>query len=313
MRQAPRFKIFTQGNPKIAKGIGAYFPLVLMLSPASRSGYNVCSHASDACIALCLNTAGRGGMMKGGRPKLAAKVTNAVQKARLRRTKTLKKAPFEFWRAISDDITKALLFCNDFVFSHAEGRKHFFRERRARERKMKPVIRMNGTSDLRWETIPPIDHYPNIMAAYPEVQFYDYTKIPRRFPSRLPDNYYLLYSRSEKPESKRESAEYHRHGVNSAVVFSTAKSEPLPRRFWGRPVIDGDDDDLRFLDPKGVIVGLRAKGYARLDENSGFVVREPYVDNPPVDVSELTDEDFDGGDLFPDFDDVLGEDIKWSD
>jgi hypothetical protein len=36
------------------------------------------------------------------------------------------------------------------------------------------------------------------------------------------------------------------------------------------PVINGDETDLRFLDAKGVIVGLRAKGKARKD-TTGFV------------------------------------------
>ena len=59
-------------------------------------------------------------------------------------------------------------------------------------------------------------------------------------------------------------------GLNFAVVFSTAKGSSLPDTFHGVPVIDGDIHDLRFLDPKGVIVGLRAKGKARKDQ-SGFV------------------------------------------
>ena len=35
-------------------------------------------------------------------------------------------------------------------------------------------------------------------------------------------------------------------------------------------VLEFDESDLRFLDPKGVIVGLYAKGRAKKDE-SGFV------------------------------------------
>ena len=45
----------------------------------------------------------------------------------------------------------------------------------------------------------------------------------------------------------------------------------LPKTFKGLPVIDGDKDDLRFLDPQGVIVGLIAKGKAKQDK-SGFVI-----------------------------------------
>ena len=39
----------------------------------------------------------------------------------------------------------------------------------------------------------------------------------------------------------------------------------------GFRVIDGDKDDLRFLDPKGVVVGLKVKGKAKQDK-SGFVI-----------------------------------------
>jgi hypothetical protein len=35
--------------------------------------------------------------------------------------------------------------------------------------------------------------------------------------------------------------------------------------------VDGDKDDLRFLDPQGVIVGLKAKGDAKHDD-TGFVI-----------------------------------------
>jgi hypothetical protein len=57
------------------------------------------------------------------------------------------------------------------------------------------------------------------------------------------------------------------NGANVAVVFRTSK---YPEKFLGVPVVDGDENDLRFLDPKNVVVGLYAKGKARKD-TSGFV------------------------------------------
>jgi len=61
------------------------------------------------------------------------------------------------------------------------------------------------------------------------------------------------------------------------VVFSTTRGAPLPIEFLGVPVIDSDAHDLRYLDPIGVIVGLRAKGRAarrtRRGTPSAFVVR----------------------------------------
>jgi hypothetical protein len=59
--------------------------------------------------------------------------------------------------------------------------------------------------------------------------------------------------------------------MNVAVVFNTKKGKPLPKTYYGIKVVEGDDTDLRFLDSKRVIVGLRAKGNAKKDR-SGFVV-----------------------------------------
>ena len=56
-------------------------------------------------------------------------------------------------------------------------------------------------------------------------------------------------------------------GMNVAVVF-----RELPESYLGMPVISGDEDDLRFLDPPRYIVGLRAKGRAKKD-TTGFVVQ----------------------------------------
>ena len=48
------------------------------------------------------------------------------------------------------------------------------------------------------------------------------------------------------------------------------KTEAMPETYLGRPVFNGDESDLRFLDPKNVIVGLYAKGKAKKD-TTGFV------------------------------------------
>jgi hypothetical protein len=44
----------------------------------------------------------------------------------------------------------------------------------------------------------------------------------------------------------------------------------MPETYMGRTVFNGEDSDLRFLDPKNVVVGLYAKGKAKKD-TSGFV------------------------------------------
>jgi hypothetical protein len=83
---------------------------------------------------------------------------------------------------------------------------------------------------------------------------------------KLPSNYSLTFSRSETNET--QCLEVLKRGGNVAVVF---RSKVLPTHWNGFPVINGDENDLRFLDPKGVVVGLTAKGKAKSD-TSGFVV-----------------------------------------
>ena len=45
-------------------------------------------------------------------------------------------------------------------------------------------------------------------------------------------------------------------------------------QFLGRDIVDGDDTDLRFLEPNDIISALYAKGRAKLD-GTGFVVDIP--------------------------------------
>lgn len=231
--------LFTIGNPKTAKGEArGYLTAVLHLSPADSAGVgNMCPRATEGCIRTCLNTAGRGGIFRKG------ETTNAIQEARARRTKEYMADRRAFAEALEADIVKL--------------------KRMASRMGLTLAVRVNGTSDqpalaFRLATI------------FPDVQFYDYTKIGRPYLRQRP-NYHLTFSRSESNEADMLDAL--EHGISVAVVFSTKRSKALPTTFAGRPVIDGDAHDLRFLDPRGVIVGLRAKGRARKDRTSGFVVQ----------------------------------------
>ncbi len=125
-----------------------------------------------------------------------------------------------------------------------------------------PVVRLNGTSDIPWERVP-VEGKANIMELFPSVQFYDYTKRYNR--RNLPANYHLTFSLAEDNDGRASAAAT--NGANIAVVFRTDK---FPMTFMGMPVVDGDADDLRFLDGRGVVVGLKAKGPAKKD-TSGFV------------------------------------------
>lgn len=152
---------------------------------------------------------------------------------------------------------------------------------------MVPVVRLNGTSDLPWESFKIPCHNSDLFELCPGVQFYDYTKNPKRAADSLregwPTNYRLVLSRSEK--NLLECTRHLLDGGNVAMVFDTKRKQELPQ-FWSPghcwnpaggspdefPVIDGDKDDLRFLDPSPCIVGLRAKGPA-VHDKSGFVIR----------------------------------------
>lgn len=237
-----RKSLLTFGNPKTAKGEArGYLTAVLHLAPANVAGMGtVCPKATAGCMASCLNTAGRGGIFKAGA------TTNAVQDARKRRTAFYKLDHEGFALALAQDIAAA--------------------ERKAARMGVKLCVRVNGTSD--------IPHLALAMAQrFPDIQFYDYTKLATGWKLDLPPNYHLTFSRSES--NAADAAMALMSGMNVAVVYSTRRGQPLPRYAYANgtryDVIDGDQHDLRFLDPQSVIVGLRAKGRARKD-TSGFVV-----------------------------------------
>ena len=229
-------------NAKTIKGQKyGYMTGVLYLAPYDLSGHQVCPMAEVAqCHEPCLNTAGRGAF------------TN-VQQARIAKTQLLFNDRNEFFARLVKSIRKLVKLAK---------KKHYI-----------PVVRLNGTSDLRWENMPFIYEgvgYTHIFAMFPDVQFYDYTKIPNRVTAHIP-NYDLTFSYSGvvrfQPYVKRAI----KSGYRVAVVFKDR--EIIPAEFLGTTCIDGDDSDLRHEDPPGVVVALYAKGKARRD-TSGFVVRE---------------------------------------
>ena len=230
--------LLTTGNPKLMKGEKkGYLSSVLHLAPATLSGKEVCPKRTAGCTAACLNTAGRGGIMKKG------ETTNIIQQARIRRTKAFFENRQEFLNQLTVDILKA---------------------RASAEKKgLIPVFRLNGTSDLAWEKYE-VANGKNIFQMFSDVQFYDYTKVNNRKVSHI-NNYHLTFSNADGNDMDVRLALS--NGMNVAVVF-----DKLPETYLGRKVINGDETDLRFLDEKNVIVGLKAKGKAKKD-TSGFVVR----------------------------------------
>lgn len=243
----PKFDLLTApgGNPKTAKGEAyGWATAVLHLAPASLSGANVCRYATPACTAGCLNGAGRGGV---GGPD------NPIQRARIRRTRELRRDPKAFLARLAKDIARHEHWCRT---------NGFF-----------PAVRLNGTSDLPWENLRDVDGL-TLFERFPGVRFYDYTKAPiaSRPRVRAIPNYSLTFSLAETRESEEHARQALSLGYNVAVVFDARPgknrpgfdAEPLPETFWGRPVVDGDAHDLRFLDGDapdggGLVIGLRAK------------------------------------------------------
>lgn len=222
-------KLLNLTNAKTPKGekLGVLTG-VMYLAPARLSGFEVCPKATEGCRKACLNTAGRGGM-------------TSTQKARVRKTREFFTQKEAFMAQLEKDI-EALI-------------------RKADREDLQPAVRLNGTADIPWERVRYGEDRRTIFEAFPEIQFYDYTKRPRREP---PANYDLTFSLAESNEAEALLAIL--NGMNVAVVFR----DGLPETYLGLPVINGDETDVRFYDPKGVVVGLKAKGKARRD-TSGFV------------------------------------------
>ena len=227
--------LLTSGNAKILKGekLG-YITKGIHLAPANLSGYETCRWRSKGCTMSCLNTAGRGQM-------------NSIQDSRIAKTKLFFEQRLDFLAKLSKEITSTI--------------------KSAKKKEMKAGFRPNLTSDLMWEDIK-FEDGETILDKFPETQFYDYTKSFGRMAQfingELPSNYHLTFSASENNQKLVEMVL--QMGGNVAVVFRNQ----LPKTWKCIEVINGDENDLRFLDKKGVIVGLIEKGMAKKDE-TGFV------------------------------------------
>jgi hypothetical protein len=227
-------------NAKTVKGekLGFYTG-ILYLAPADVSGYQVCPMAKLAgCEAACLYTAGRGAF-------------NSIQQARIAKTKSYFEDRANFMLNLVKDIEKGI--------------------KKAAALNQELLIRLNGTSDIKWENVDFIDfdgkHYPNLMSRFPNVQFYDYTKIANR--NNLPSNYDLTFSYSGVVTFDKYNKIAIKNQYRIAAVFRYEAS--IPKTFKGMPVIGGDNSDVRHVEPQGHIVALYAKGKAVRD-NSGFVL-----------------------------------------
>ena len=228
-------------NAKLAKTTAVYGTQFLIAGLSMMPNNRLCPGSKAAgCMEGCLKSAGRGSFSN-------------VQAGRQRKTDWFESDKAGFVATLVDDLERLV--------------------RKAKREGKHPAVRLNVLSDVKWEQIECErggQRYKGIPQAFPEIQFYDYTKVGKR---TAPANYHLTFSYSHRPEYRAQVLQAELSGYNLAVVFNGY----LPDEFLGRRVIDGDTHDLRFLDDDNVIVGLVAKGKARKD-TSGFVVNPELIE-----------------------------------
>jgi hypothetical protein len=232
---------FSLDNPKALKAQKyGWLNAINYMAPHKLAGVgNLCPNASTGCIELCL------GVTSG----------NAAMYPSVLRSR----------------IAKAQWFMNDRAAFMKHAARHIRRAMAAAKRaKQKLCVRMNGATDIAWESLH-LQGELSLVAQFPDIQFVDYTKSVKRALAhargQLPKNYHLTFSRSETNEA--QCLEVLAAGGNVAVVSSL----PRPTAWNGYPTIDGDQHDLRHLDPRNVVVWLSPKGAKAKATQSGFVLR----------------------------------------
>jgi hypothetical protein len=240
-------KLLSFNNAKTVKGEKYGFKTyILYMSPHTQNSQakNVCPNASQGCADACLYKSGFGG------------IYTSVQQGRIAKTE---------------------LFLNDRKFFLDYLKAEITKVKAKHDKKGENLcIRLNGTSDLAYETFK--IEGKSLIEHFPTIQFYDYTKSPKRMTKylkgELPSNYQLTFSRSEVNDI--ESEVVLGNGGNVAMVFRNG----LPTTYKGFKVVDGDESDLRFLDDNNVVVGLKYKNITGsggketndASKESGFVI-----------------------------------------
>tara|TARA_R110002020_G_scaffold72074_2_gene185521 strand:- start:561 stop:1307 length:747 start_codon:yes stop_codon:yes gene_type:complete len=234
-----------KSNKNIKIGYNTYY---LSLAHSDISGYNVCAMANklmakennknkSSCSSVCVAYNGNAQRF----PK--------IMEARIRKTKLFFEDRNEFFRLLIKDINAAI--------------------KSSIKKQLIPTFRLNTYSDIKYENIK-VNHnnkvYNNIFEIFPEIKFYDYSKIANR---KTPKNYELTYSYYGNKKALNNEI----NNKNVAIVF-----DQLPKKYKNRIVIDGDKTDLRTIENDGlnVVVGLKFKGSKKaLNDgiNEGFVIK----------------------------------------
>lgn len=230
----PYRPILGESSTKTVKGekLG-YLTGIVYLTPNKK----LCPFSVLAgCLEGCLYSSGRGAF-------------NSVQMARKEKTRFFNEQRQAFLLSLAADVWALA--------------------RKAHKLGLIPLVRPNGTSDIAYENLI-VHNGKNIFQLFPEVQFYDYTKHPsRNLQGKVPGNYDLTFSFSQvTPKGISIKGLTNPNNARTAVVFM--RKEDIPTSFRGWDVVDGDDTDVRHIEPKNVVVALYAKGKAKQD-TSGFV------------------------------------------
>lgn len=248
------------GNPKTVKGqkLG-FLTAILYLTPYLFSGTQLCPMAKLAgCWLGCLNVQGHGGIAKRGdviATTAGPLPNNSVQRARLSRTSLFNNDRPAFFAQLIKELSAFIA--------------------RALRKGLTPTIRLNGTSDIQWENLK-VRGSDTIFDIFPDVQFYDYTKIVKRvsryYTDKLPANYHISLSYSGATK-RYANACIKAHKEENASLVVVVRDLKVKAQFLKHVdnAVDGDAHDLRFFDKRGSIVILKAKGTLAKD-TSGFVV-----------------------------------------
>ena len=198
----------------------------LYLAPWNMSWHQVCAGGAH-CHEFCLNGSGQNKI-----DELARGVEySKINISRIKKTKLFYQNRPLFMRILTHEIRKAAA--------------------RAKALNMPFAVRLNCTSDLSPELFIDPETGLNILELFHDVQFYDYTKVPNRIKLLGKyDNYDLTFSFDGYNWSTAEK--YLQAGGRVAVVFANE----LPSTFDGYKVINGNNYDMRYMDPGKCIVGL---------------------------------------------------------
>jgi len=216
------------------------------MSPASSSGHNLCPSATQGCIALCLGKySGQAGMVAD-----QENGTNSVRDSRIAKARMFMSDRQGYMRQLERQIGRLVA--------------------KAAREGLTPCVRLNGSTDIAFERMAYLGEDGErltLLARFSHVQFVDYTKIVSRM-ANAPSNLSLTFSRAENNDV--QCLDVLASGHNVAIVFA----DGIPPTWNGYRVIDGDQHDLRHLDPRGVVVGLSPKGRKAKGDTSGFVLRD---------------------------------------